>query len=343
VKALVVHPGPHWSVSDVYRGTVRGLRANGVEVREFNLNDRMSCYENAHFKDDHGDYHPMWPDAADVSRLVGHGLHSACYQFQPDLVVTIAPRFLPMYVWDIIRERRTKVVTVFTESPYEDDRQIQVAEHCDLAILNDPLNLERFAQVVPTMYVPHAYDPAVHHPGPSRFTHDVCWVGTAGETFPSRTEFMEKVDWSGVDLALGGLWAGVDESSPLWPHIFNFDCVDNDETVEHLRGSSMTFNLYRTDMADDSFVGGWAMGPREVEAAATGCFMARHSPPDHGGEGDDVLPMLPTFTDPVELTEIVRHYLADDVARQQIADQAREAVADRTFENHAAEVLRRIS
>jgi spore maturation protein CgeB len=343
VKALVVHPGPHWSVSDVYRGWVRALTANGVDVREFNLNDRLSCYENAHFKDDHGEFHPMWPDASDVSRLVGHGLHGACYQFQPDLVVTIAPRFLPMYVWDIIRERRTKVVTVFTESPYEDDRQIQVAEHCDLAILNDPLNLERFAEVVPTMYVPHAYDPAVHHPGPSRFTHDVCWVGTAGETFPSRTEFMEKVDWSGVDLALGGLWAGVDKSSPLWPHIFNVDCVDNDETVEHLRGSAMTFNLYRTDMADDSFVGGWAMGPREVEAAATGCFMARHSPPDHGGEGDEILPMLPTFTEPGELTDIVRHYLADDVARQQIADQAREAVAGRTFENHAADVLRRVS
>lgn len=343
MKAIVVHPGPHWSVSDVYRGWVRGLRACGVDAREFNLNDRLSCYENAHFEDTEGDFHRIWPNDEDVVRLVGHGLHSACYQFQPDIVLTIAPRFLPMFVWDMIRERGTKVVGLFTESPYEDERQVQVAEHCDLAILNDPLNLDRFNTVTPTVYIPHAYDPSVHHPGPSNYSDDVCWIGTAGNTFPSRTAFLEKVDWSGIDAAFGGLWDGMDAESPLHEFIFNVDCVDNDETVDRYRGSKMSFNLYRADMADDGFVGGWAMGPREVELAATGCFMARHSPVDHGGEGDEVLSMLPRFTEPAELGDIIRHYLARDDARRALADLAREAVSGRTFENHAAEILRRVS
>jgi hypothetical protein len=87
------------------------------------------------------------------------------------------------------------------------------------------------------------------------------------------------------------------------------------------------------------FAGGWAMGPREVEACATGIFLARHSPVDHGGEGDAVLPMLPTFTEPDELGDIVAHYLAHSDARLEAATAARAAVADRTFEHHAATML----
>lgn len=356
MRALVVHPGPAWATADVYRGWVRGLIANGVNVREFNLDDRLAFYSNSGIViptercDSCGrdDEFVKWFDSdADVVRAVGQGLHAACYQFDPDVVLVISAAFLPAYVYDVIRQRsRTKVVIVHTESPYEDERQMLLAGHADVHLLNDPTNLERWRTVnASTWYVPHSYDPTVHTPGPSRFDHDVVWVGTAGNTFESRTRFMERVDWSGIDVGLGGLWQGLDDDSPLVPLVMDGmgECVDNDVTVELLRGARMTFNLYRSDGIDGSFAGGWAMGPREVEAVSTGCFMARHSPPNHGGEGDEILPMLPRFTDPDELGDIVRHYLAHPDRRTELAAAARAAVADRTFEHHAADLLRRLN
>lgn len=346
MRVLVVHPGPSWATFDVYRGWLRGLTHAGCDVRPFNLDDRLRAYSTAHFVDEEtGEAHRMWPDGADVARLAGHGLHAACYQFQPDVVLVVSARLLPAYVYDIIRERGSKVVLLFTESPYEDvSWQLDCAPHADVCLVNDPTNIDTWREACPTLYVPHAYDPQVHRPGPSRYAVDVAWIGTAGDTFPSRTRFLEQVDFGDARVFLGGLWAGVDESSPLRPHIAKAECVDNDETAEVYRGAKMSFNLYRAagDHTDAGFVGGWAMGPREVELAATGCFFARHSPEGHGGEGDEVLPMLPRFTEPGELTEIIRFYLARDDMRRDLSEQARAAVADRTFEHHAERLLRQL-
>jgi hypothetical protein len=355
VKAIVVHPGPAWSTADVYRGWVRGLVANGVEVQEFNLDDRLAFYDQSGMvaKDDDAcpscgrdeTFYKWFHDQADVAKAVGNGLHSACYQAQPDIVLVISAAFVPVWYYDIIRRNGSKVVVVHTESPYEDERQLVVAPHADVNLINDPANIERWRSVAPTWYVPHSYDPAVHHPGPSRFDLDVCWIGTAGHTFPSRMHFMEKVQWPNERVGLGGLWQGLADDSPLQSFLLHDldECLDNDDTTEVYRGSKMSFNLYRSDGTDDSFAGGWAMGPREVELAATGCFQLRHSPPDHGGEGDEVLPMLPTFTQPGELSELMDYFLRHDDQRRQLADDARAAIADRTFEAQAAKLLRRLN
>jgi spore maturation protein CgeB len=343
VKAIVVHPGHDYSTADVYRGWMRGLAANGVDVRPFNLGERLTFYGGAHLKAPDGEFRAWFDDPADVARAVGHGLHSACYQFQPDVVVVISAAYLPVYVYDMIRERGSKVVVIHTESPYEDRRQLFVAPHADVNLINDPTHLDLWRAEAPTWYLPHAYDPTVHRPGPSNWDFDVAWVGTAGDMFPARTRFLEAVEWGSASVALAGMWRG-DENSPLARYFLDGMtlCVDNDTTVDLYRGSRITFNLYRCDGTDDLYSGAWAMGPREVEAAATGIFLARHSPTDHGGEGDEVLSMLPTFTEPGELTEILAHYLAHPAQREQLAARARAAVADRTFEAHAAQLLQRL-
>lgn len=344
MKAIVVHPGPHWAVADVYRGWIRGLIANGVDVRPFNFNDRLHAFQSAHFEHD-GEYHRLWEDI-DALRCASNGLWEACYTFQPDLVIVVSARLIPAYIYDQIRKRgESKVIVLHTECPYEDQEQLLVAPHVDLNVLNDPLNIDVWNDVAESIYMPHSYDPAVHKPGPSRYDLDFAWVGTAGATFPSRTRFFEQVAWRDADVLLAGLWDGVPDTSPLTPFIRPQACMDNDETAEVYRGARISANLYRTndDRADEAFEGGWAMGPREVELAATGCFYARHSPTNHGGEGDEILPMLPTFTDPAELTEIIHHYLERPERRQELADQARAAVAERTFEHHAAELLRKVS
>lgn len=77
------------------------------------------------------------------------------------------------------------------------------------------------------------------------------------------------------------------------------------------------------------------MGPREVELAACGTFFLR----EPRGEGDEVLPMLPTFTTPAEFQSLLREWLTRDDDRTALAHKARAAVADRTFVNHAAWLL----
>jgi hypothetical protein len=73
--------------------------------------------------------------------------------------------------------------------------------------------------------------------------------------------------------------------------------------------------------------------------AACGLFFLR----DPRGESDDVLPMLPTFTDPTDACQQLRWWLTHPKARERATAKARLAVADRTFANHAAELLRLIS
>ena len=77
------------------------------------------------------------------------------------------------------------------------------------------------------------------------------------------------------------------------------------------------------------------MGPREVEMAATGLWFTRDPRP----EGDQVLPMLPTFTSPEEASEQIRWALRTNTLRQVAAARARAAIADRTFENNARRFL----
>ena len=54
MRVLVVHPGADCSVSDVHDGLVHGLRANGVDARSINTNDRLYFYVHAHVPDNQG-------------------------------------------------------------------------------------------------------------------------------------------------------------------------------------------------------------------------------------------------------------------------------------------------
>jgi len=203
--------------------------------------------------------------------------------------------------------------------------------------LNDPINMHAYEDLAPHVYYsPHAYDPDVHKPGKpyKPWIGDVGWVGT---TYPSRREFMRKVDWSGLKVRLGGNWSWVDADDVLPPYLIHKrkDCLDNEDTVLLYQSVKATFNTYRKEAQHEDLELGWAIGPREVEACATGLLLAR----EPRGEGDDLLKMCPTFTEPEELGELLRWWCANDGPRERVIAQAREAIADRTFENHAKKLL----
>lgn len=333
MKVLIVHPGPDFSVADVYQGWMAGLTKLGCEVREYNLHDRLAFYAAAEIEGTR-----LSRDEA--IHLASNGLQAKCYQFEPDLVLVVSGFYITEFIWNLWKTKRQQLVVLFTESPYEDDHQSWLAGETDaLCVVNDPINLDRYPSG--TVYLPHAFDPDRHHPTDVEKTVDFSFVGTG---YPSRIEFFEQVDWSGIGATFGGNWKGLEPDSqirPLLLHGSETHCSPNEETVDLYRQSKVSANLYRGNRRPDleanspELAEGWAMGPREVELAACGTFFLR----EPRGEGDLVFPMLPTFTEPAEFESLLRYYLTHEDEREACAQEALAAVQDRTFENHARTLL----
>jgi hypothetical protein len=335
VRVLVAEPGPSFSVQDCFTGWCEGLEQAGAQVVRYNLSDRLTFYGNAHVKLDDGSYVKSLSDT-DAIRLAANGLLSACYQTMPDVVLVVSAFFLPLGILDLIRAHGTKVVVLHTESPYEDDRQLTVAAHADLNLLNDPTNLDRFTDVAPALYMPHAYRPGFHarRPAQPELKSDFAFVGTG---YASRIAFLEAVDWTGLDVLLAGNWQPLTDGSPLRAFVAHDidECVDNTQALDIYSATKVGANLYRREAERPELAAGWAMGPREVEMAAAGVFFLR----DPRGESDEVLGMLPTFTDPEDFGEQVRWWARHDDEREALATRAQAAVADRTFVTHAKRLL----
>jgi spore maturation protein CgeB len=324
VRILAVEPGPNFSVADIHDGWVQALTGLGVQVANLNLGDRL-------------DFYARHLDPVGAVRMANNSLHAVCYQHRPDVLLVTSCFYLTAQCLDVIRASGTRVVILHTESPYEDDAQVERASRADLNLINDPTNLARFRQVAPTWYLPHAYRPDRHRPraGQSEHASDFCFVGTG---YPSRAAFFEQVDWSGVDVALGGHWQWLSPGSPLRKYVAHdiAECLPNEQAAELYAATKASANLYRREAERPELSGGWSMGPREVELAAMGVFFLR----DPRGEGDELLPMLPTFAGPGDFGDKLRWWLAHDAEREEAAAGARAAVADRTYEAHARQLLR---
>jgi spore maturation protein CgeB len=335
MRFLIAHPGPDYSVKDVYAGWVEALRELGHTVVEFNLGDRLSFYDAAHVEID-GVWRKAVSDYTGVIEFAMNGLAGALWKVRPHVLLSVSSFWTDTALLDHARRTGIRVVLLHTESPYEDERQLKLAPHADLNLLNDPTNIEVFRAVAPTLYCPHAYRPSVHCPGPTNADpSDLVFVGTG---YPSRVEFFESLDLEGLRVALGGNWMHLRADSSLRRHIAHpiDECLDNVAAVYLYRASKVGINLYRREAEAEHLLLGATMGPREVEMAACGLFFIRDPRP----EGDDLLSMLPTFTGAEEASELIRWYATHDSARNRLAAAAREAVADRTFTAHAGQLLR---
>lgn len=343
MRILVVHPGPQFSVADVYEGWMEGLTELGHRVHHYNLGDRLVFYDGAYMgtgrEDEHGN--PEIRKALSREEALGlaaYGILSTCYQFWPQLVIIISAFYVPDQLMDIMRDRGAKVIIIHTESPYQDDEQLARAAHADINILNDPVNLKKYLALgKPAYYLPHAYRPTIHCPGPGvpELESDFAFIGTG---FPSRVKFFEDMNLDGIDVLLGGNWQATTSDSPLRKYLAHdlTECVDNELTARIYRSSRVGLNLYRREAEEAHLGEGWAMGPREVEMAACGLFFIR----DPRGESDRTFPMLPVYRSPEEASDLIRWWLDHDDQREEAALKARAAIRGRTFTNHAKQLLR---
>lgn len=338
MRILLVEPGPWFSVQDVANGWEAGFKAAGCDVLRFNLGDRLSFYDTAHRQNlDTGEWMKSIDDEEQVARAAAKGLEAVAFEWWPDLTVIVSGFYVPPFVYRLFRARGLKTCLMFTEEPYEAQRELSRADWADYVTVNDPTHLDAFRQVNPnSWYFPAAYDPDVHKPGPAddRYKSDFCFVGTG---YPSRIEFLEQVDWDGLDVCLAGNWQWIGEDSPLRKFLAHDigACCPNESTIEFYRSTRLSANMYRKEAQDVGLDQGWSIGPREVELAATGTFFLREARP----EGDELFPMLPAFESPAHFQSLLRYYHARPELCVDLAAQARLAIADRTFTNHARRLL----
>jgi hypothetical protein len=340
MRWLLIHPGPNFSVADVHTGWMEALRGLGQHVVEYNLDRRLSFYDQALLADDLTDADGRQAVHKALTReqaieLAANGILSACYQTWPDVVMAVSAFFTPSWMLEVIRARNHKIVMLFTESPYQDGMQLEMAKFADISLVNDPVNLTAYGEHGPAAYMPHAYRPAVHYPAssPAR-EYDLAFVGTG---FPSRVRFFEQMNLQGLRTRFEGVWMDLPPESPLrnWADFSQDGCVGNAETAAIYRSSRTGINFYRRE-AEDAHTGeGWACGPREIEMAACGLWFARDPRP----ESDNLFPMLPAFSSPQEASEHVRWAVTHEAAREKAAVAARKAIAGRTFDSHAKTLL----
>jgi spore maturation protein CgeB len=359
-RILLVHPGPDFSVADVHRGWFKALRKLGHTVLVYNTNDRLTYYGHARMPEpgkaacETCGLQPTRQalDADGIMRLAMDGLYKELYVFWPDVVFFISAFYMQAPMLQTIRTRKHKVVMLHTESPYQDEEQMTRGQFADLNLLNDPSNLDAWAELeVPAAYMPHAYDPDVHYPDPRRnYTCDFTFIGTL---FKSRAEFFSQMDFTGLDVAFGG--AGWDMAMNDYPELLTAvvdadrgtrlvdylghpldHCVDNDETANAYRQARAGINFYRRESEEAQQGRGWAMGPREVEMAACKLFFLRDPRPESDALFDGI---LPSFSGPEEASDLLRRWLKNDKVREQATDMAFQRIADRTFDANARKAL----
>lgn len=353
MRALLVHPGPDFSVADVFRGYESALRGLGVETKVYNTNDRLSFYAQAHLPDytipenelergEEGELLRPLKKAFDSEQAMTaamQGLSHDLYTFWPDVVIFVSAFYTAASTLRVIKARGHKVVIIHTESPYQDDEQLMRAQFADVNLLNDPVNLTEYRDLQPNShYMPHAYNPHLHYPGNGAYDSDFAFIGTV---FKSRKEFFEGMfrDFQGYRVALGG--SGFANDYMDGSYLLKFlghpraECVDNLETANIYRRARTGINFYRREGEGEHKGEGWAMGPREVEMAACGLPFARDPRP----ESDEIFPFLPSFSSPAEAAEQLKWLLEDEDRRDRLAVQARGAIRNRTFKNNATKLL----
>jgi spore maturation protein CgeB len=341
VRWLLIQPGPSWSVADVFNGWSEALTALGETVEEYELDVRLRWFssqlvETGEVNDQGqpGIRKSLSQDQAIV--MATDGILAACHRFWPHIVLCTSAFFVPPWMLEVIRGRGHKIVMLMTESPYQDDFQLKMAEYADLTLINDPVNLAAYRKIGPAEWMPHAYRPKVHYP-PAPGTEPVWDLAFIGTGFPSRIKFFSQMNLDGLKVHFDGLWMDLADDSPLrdWTDLDPEGCIDNDEAAAIYRQSRCGINFYRREAEDTHEGEGWACGPREIEQAACGLFYLR----DPRGEGDSLFHMLPTFDSPGDAAEKLRWWVAHDGFRHEAARKARAAIEGRTFEANARRLL----
>ncbi len=296
MRVLLIGASADWSTRDVDRGYTQALKDAGHELVPFNLNNRLKmsaawfqalgsgirCGECGSMAVDPD---PNYP-AANWAVTIGHASESVvsiAVRYDADLVLIISGGSFDPNQAVLLTRVGIPVLTVLTESPYQDEDQKEIAKASTAVGVNERTSVDVFKPYATAFYLPPGYDDTRHTPGDveERYRSDVVFIGSG---FAERGDVLRGVDWSGIDFQVCGFWPRGGEAyangsipvhtpdigdttpeDPLFRHLVSGP-IDNDETVKRYRSAGIVLSLHRTSNGAES------IGPRVYEAAACGAF-----------------------------------------------------------------------
>jgi spore maturation protein CgeB len=341
VKILVVDPGADWSTRDVYNGLVNGLRAHGHDVIEYRYGRRLSVMGYAldrAWKD--GGRERTKPTPGDAALFVSELAVTWALRHEPDWMVVVSGMFFHPDAFVLARRAGLRTALLLTESPYDFEQEYRVAGLVDMCWTNERTAVAPLRGANPRVrYLPHAFDPAQHTPaaaGRPAPAHDVVFVGTG---FQERVELLSAVDWTGIDLGLYGMWRSLGPRSRLRAFVRG-GAIENGDAVALYGHAKIGLNLFRQSKGFGAhasrIVGAESLNPRSYELAATGAFHLSDARPE---VAEVFGATVPTFSTAEELSMLLRRYLADESARREHAEAARQAVQGHSWHARAAQVV----
>lgn len=346
MKLLLIEPGASWATADVAAGLRYGLEHHGVQIVRYLLDQRIDrsnrwlYYNWRRTKKSNPAIEK--PNTADVFYQAGIGALEMGLRHQVDCVLVVSAMFLHPDVIVLMKRAGLRVVVLFTESPYDMRKELEVAGLVDGCWTNERSAVATFRTVnAQSGYLPHGWHPERHAPGPQPgdrdvAAHDVVFVGSA---FHERVEWLSAIDWTGIDLGLYGSWDALGSRHLLRRYVRGAQ-VSNLTTAALYRRAKIGLNLYRTSM-------GWgrhapaithaeSLNPRAYELAACGAF---HLSTDRAEVHDVFNGHVPTFETPADASALLRTWLADADGRARIADQLPACVAESSWRERSATVI----
>lgn len=349
MKILVVHPGASMSTSDVYDGLVEGLRARDHTIWDYSLDARIErsgawltyCWRKG------GKSLPQ-PNSSDILYHAGEELVARALRVMPDVVLIVSAMYLHPDVLLLLSRTSLKgrIALLFTESPYDDERQVRLLPFVDVAWTNERWSARELTNVAATVpgaaavgYLPHAWNPERHGIlGPvdeSVPAHDIVFVGTG---FEERVETLAAIDFDGLDFGLYGSWDLLGSRHKLRKHLRG-GYVDNAQATMLYRRAKLGLNLYRLSKGFGKgaprITHAESLNPRAYELAAAGCVTvsdAREEIVEIFGDA------VPTFSDPREVRPLVDRLLADPEGLARRRGRLPGLVRDHTWHARAAQM-----
>lgn len=277
MRIAVVSSGPTCATTDVEAGLVYGLTAHGIDVVRWAIEDVL-------------------PERLDVVILVTAIRHE--------------------FTRIVKHEPRPAVTALFTESPYESEKELAVAAGVDGCWTHERTAVSAFRAVNPDVaYLPHAWHPGIHtrepQPGDDEIpAHDVVFVGSG---FRERVAFFNAIDWTGIDLGLYGIWDGLGLNDQVAACVRSPGPIANTQAAALYRRARIGLNLYRRlgNLGPDvpaNWVTAESLNPRAYELAACDCFQISEYRAEIGDVFGD---RVPTFMTPGEASTLIRTGLAE--------------------------------
>jgi hypothetical protein len=335
----------------VYEGLRHGLETHGAEVIPYRLDERIEA--------SHKWLHVLWrqknrerkelnqapfakPHNGDVIYHASVGVLEMAWRRQVDVVLVVSGML--MHPDAVIMMKRTglRVVCLFTESPYDQERELMFADLIDGCWTQERSSLKAFQLVNKnSAYLPHGWHPNIHRPEAEFVSdvqaHDVVFVGSG---FPERITFFNAIDWAGIDIGLYGTWKDLGLKDSLLPSV-RAGNISNEMASALYRKAAVGLNLYRTRTGWRGAglpvrVEGESLSPRAYELAACGVFhLSAYRPEVREVFGE----LVPTFQTPQEAEALIRSWLPRAAERAEIARQLPARVAEMSWVARAASVL----